>query len=194
MKVLGFTSVVKNDNYVYGNYLNNRAAIKCVPLARTSFLYLAVAGSDRNIVEKLRNDISKKMSIASSGEISNKFVTFSVSEISMFFKGYQLFLSGNFSGKFKDGFYTDPNKETSVYDFWSNGKWAKYDRNGDGYHETIFEVVSSKLKYVGSLGREGKFIHVGEGYKRFLKKPASAWDDYIKSFENKDSPKNVRRI
>tara|TARA_R110002153_G_scaffold124543_12_gene271053 strand:- start:2195 stop:2638 length:444 start_codon:yes stop_codon:yes gene_type:complete len=58
---LGFKSVVKNGNYVYGNFNNNRAAIKCIKINEQSFVYMAVAGPDPKLVEKLRNEISWKL-------------------------------------------------------------------------------------------------------------------------------------
>lgn len=61
LKTLGFSSVVKNEQYVYGNYQGNRAAIKCVELADKSFVYTAVAGADVKLVEQLRNKISWKL-------------------------------------------------------------------------------------------------------------------------------------
>lgn len=58
---LGFKSVVKNGHYVYGNFNNNRAAFKCVEVNQQTFVYLAVAGADVKIVEKLRNEIAWKL-------------------------------------------------------------------------------------------------------------------------------------
>lgn len=58
---LGFKSVVKNGNYVYGNFSNNRATIKCVKFNKQTFVYTAVAGADVKVVEKLRNEISWKL-------------------------------------------------------------------------------------------------------------------------------------
>jgi hypothetical protein len=58
---LGFKSVVKNGNYAYGNFTNNRAAIKCVSVNNKTFVYTAVAGSDVKLVEKLRNEIAWKL-------------------------------------------------------------------------------------------------------------------------------------
>ena len=58
---LGFKSVVKNGNYVYGNFSSNRAAIKCVTVSKQTFVYIAVAGADVKLVEKLRNEISWKL-------------------------------------------------------------------------------------------------------------------------------------
>lgn len=57
LESLGFNKVVKNGNYVYGNYSNNRAAIKCVAVEKNTFVYAAVAGAQVKIVEKLRNEI-----------------------------------------------------------------------------------------------------------------------------------------
>lgn len=61
LKSLGFKSIVTNNNYVYGNFSNNRAAIKCVKLSKQTFVYAIVAGEDVKIVEKLRNEISWKL-------------------------------------------------------------------------------------------------------------------------------------
>ena len=61
LKSLGFTSVVQNKNFVYGNFHDNRAAVKCVPKGDASFVYLAVAGPDKAIVERLRNELSWKI-------------------------------------------------------------------------------------------------------------------------------------
>ena len=61
LKSLGFKSVVQNGNYVYGNFSNNRAAIKCVKVDKQTFVYTAVAGADVKVVEELRNEISWKL-------------------------------------------------------------------------------------------------------------------------------------
>ncbi len=58
---LGFNSVIKNGNYVYGNFNMNRAAIKCVQVNEQTFVYTAVAGADVKLVEKLRNEIAWKL-------------------------------------------------------------------------------------------------------------------------------------
>lgn len=57
LETLSFTSVVKNGSYVYGNFLANRAAIKCVPNGDKTFVYTAVAGPEVKQVERLRNEI-----------------------------------------------------------------------------------------------------------------------------------------
>lgn len=61
LRELGFKSVVKNGHYVYGNFSNNRAAIKCVEMNASTFVYSAVAGADVKLVEKLRNEIAWKL-------------------------------------------------------------------------------------------------------------------------------------
>lgn len=57
LETLSFTGVVKNGSYVYGNFLANRAAIKCVPNGNETFVYAAVAGPEKKQVERLRNEI-----------------------------------------------------------------------------------------------------------------------------------------
>lgn len=61
LKSLGFSSVVKNGNYVYGNFELNRATIKCVGVDKHTFVYTAVAGENVKQVEQLRNKISWKL-------------------------------------------------------------------------------------------------------------------------------------
>ena len=57
LESLGFIHVVKNGNFVYGNFSNNRAAVKCVSVSEVTFVYTAVAGPNIVLVEKLRNEI-----------------------------------------------------------------------------------------------------------------------------------------
>lgn len=54
---LGFNKIVKNGSYVYGNYANNRAVIKCTSVGESTFVYAAVAGPKVKVVENLRNEI-----------------------------------------------------------------------------------------------------------------------------------------
>ena len=61
LKSLGFSSVIQNGNYSYGNFHSNRAAVKCVANNDGSFVYIAVAGAEKEIVEKLRNELVWKM-------------------------------------------------------------------------------------------------------------------------------------
>lgn len=86
-------------------------------------------------------------------------------------QGWNLYKKGIFTSKNNGGRYTDPDKSTRVYDFWSNGEYAKYDRDNNGHHETIFLIKEKELIYVGSIGSKGTFIDVSNTYKKFLHKP-----------------------
>ena len=57
LEALSFIGVVRSGNYVYGNLLANRAAIKCVSHGNGTFVYAAVAGPEVRQVERLRNEI-----------------------------------------------------------------------------------------------------------------------------------------
>ncbi len=61
LSTLGMSSIVQNDTYVYGNYDSSRIAVKCVPMNDQSFVYIAVAGPNKELVERLRNDIFYRM-------------------------------------------------------------------------------------------------------------------------------------
>lgn len=56
---LSFTQVVKSSHgeYIYGNYSNNRAAIKCISINNQTLVYSIVAGPKKAVVERLRNEI-----------------------------------------------------------------------------------------------------------------------------------------
>ena len=56
---LGFVQIVKSSHgeYVYGNYSNNRAAVKCISVGGQTLVYSIVAGPKRALVEQLRNEI-----------------------------------------------------------------------------------------------------------------------------------------
>jgi len=58
---LGFSGIAQNGGYSYGNLNGNRAAVKCVEIAGGSFVYFAVAGAEREAVERLRNEIAWKL-------------------------------------------------------------------------------------------------------------------------------------
>lgn len=53
-------------------------------------------------------------------------------------QGWELYQQGQFIASHNDGHYTDPNPETRVRDFWSNGRYATLDRDNNGHFETIF--------------------------------------------------------
>lgn len=84
--------------------------------------------------------------------------------------GWELYKQKIFVGKFKDGKYTDTNKEHKGYEFWSNGEYAKLDSDHNGHHETIFLIKNEQLIYVGSIGSRGTFINVSKKYHNLLNK------------------------
>ena len=57
LTTLDFKQIDRNKNNVYGNYLNNRAAIKCIDVNGQTLVYAIVAGEKVMIVERLRNEI-----------------------------------------------------------------------------------------------------------------------------------------
>jgi len=61
LTTLGFERIVMRGSYVYGNYINNRAAIKCTRVENKTFVYAVVAGPKVKIVERLRNEIIWKL-------------------------------------------------------------------------------------------------------------------------------------
>ena len=88
-------------------------------------------------------------------------------------EGWQLYQDGKFAGTFNDGRYTDPAPQTRVKDFWSNGRLAKLDRDGNGHFESVFVVVDNKLTYVGSIGSKGDIVHAAKDYKRHVGRPVT---------------------
>ena len=56
---LGFVQIVNSSygEYIYGNYSNNRAVIKCISVSGQTLVYSIVAGPKKALVEKLRNEI-----------------------------------------------------------------------------------------------------------------------------------------
>jgi ethanolamine utilization microcompartment shell protein EutL len=59
LTTLGYSAVVRNGNYSYGNLNGNRAAVKCAENSGNSFVYFAVAGPRKEKVEELRNAIAR---------------------------------------------------------------------------------------------------------------------------------------
>ena len=88
-------------------------------------------------------------------------------------QGWQLYEDEKFAGSFRNGRYTDPDPNTKVKDFWSDGRIAKLDRDSNGHFETVFVVVDNQLVYAGSIGRAGNFIHVAGDYKKYRGRPAT---------------------
>lgn len=80
-------------------------------------------------------------------------------------QGWELFQAGKFAAAAHGGHYTDPDPITQVHDFWSSGRWAMLDRNGDGHHETIFLVENKDLVYVGCLDMRGTLVNPASRFK-----------------------------
>lgn len=57
LEKIGVKNVVQNEHGVYGVYASNRIVIKCLSQDTKSILWVAVAGSDRDSVELIRNKI-----------------------------------------------------------------------------------------------------------------------------------------
>jgi hypothetical protein len=88
-------------------------------------------------------------------------------------EGWRLFQNGVYAADFNGGYYTHPNPEVTCHQFWSDGKYARYDREGDGHHETIFLVQRDGITYVGSLDRTGTFVDVAHAYSQYFGNPLS---------------------
>ncbi len=86
-------------------------------------------------------------------------------------KGWQLYQDKQFAASFQDGRYTDPDPKSQSHDFWTNGRFARLDRDGNGHHETIFAVTDGELVYVGSIGRQGRFVDVSRTYQVYEGQP-----------------------
>lgn len=99
-------------------------------------------------------------------------------DIAVVQRGYRLYQRGEFAGPYDDGQYTEPDLDTKVLDFWSNGKFARYDRNGDGHHETILEIAHQRLFYIGTIDTYGIFVDVGQKHPELFHLPISV---YIRS-------------
>ena len=80
-------------------------------------------------------------------------------------KGWELFQAGKFAAAAQGGQYTDPDPNTQVRDFWSSGRWAMLDRNGDGRHETVFLIENKELVYVGCLDARGALVNPATRFK-----------------------------
>jgi hypothetical protein len=61
LEILGFNEILKKENFIYGNYSNNRGVIKCVSVSGSTFVYTVVSGSEVKAVERLRNEIMWKL-------------------------------------------------------------------------------------------------------------------------------------
>ena len=57
LEKIGIKNLIQNEHGVYGTFQTNRIVIKCLPQNENSLLWVAVAGSDRDSVELIRNKI-----------------------------------------------------------------------------------------------------------------------------------------
>jgi hypothetical protein len=87
--------------------------------------------------------------------------------------GWRLYEDEKFAGYFADGHYTEPDIQTKVKDFWSDGRIAKLDRDNNGHFETIFVVVDNDLVYAGSIGSRGTFIDAAKTYENYIGRTAA---------------------
>lgn len=96
-------------------------------------------------------------------------------DIEMINAGFVKYLSSDFAGKYNDGYYTDPNPQSRGFDFWSNGKWATFDKDNNGLYETILEIHGQLITYVGTIDGKGRFIAVNSPYRGFIHRPLLEW-------------------
>ena len=57
LEKIGVKNVIQNEHGVYGVFQSNRIVVKCLPKEKNSILWVAVAGTDRDSVELIRNKI-----------------------------------------------------------------------------------------------------------------------------------------
>jgi len=57
LEKIGVKNIIHNKHGVYGTFQSNRIVVKCLPKNKNSILWVAVAGSDRDSVELIRNKI-----------------------------------------------------------------------------------------------------------------------------------------
>lgn len=88
--------------------------------------------------------------------------------------GWELYQAKKFAASFDGGSYTDPDETTRSRDFWSNGRYARLDRDNNGHHETVFLIEQGELIYVGSLGMQGAFVDVASAHAKYRGKPVAA--------------------
>lgn len=57
LEKIGVKNILQNEHGVYGVFQSNRIVVKCLQQDENSILWVAVAGSDRDSVELIRNKI-----------------------------------------------------------------------------------------------------------------------------------------
>lgn len=57
LEKIGINNLVESNYGLYGTYRSNRVVVKCVDKGNKSTLWVAIAGTDRDSVELIRNKI-----------------------------------------------------------------------------------------------------------------------------------------
>jgi hypothetical protein len=114
------------------------------------------------------------MSASLSAAVGNDY-ELTVASAAKAIDGWQLYEGEKFAGSFNNGHYTDPDQNTKVKDFWSDGFVAKLDRDNNGHFETIFVVAEKQLVYAGSIGRNGTFIDAAKAYENYIGQAAASF-------------------
>ncbi|WP_442482062.1 hypothetical protein [Aeoliella sp. SH292] len=105
--------------------------------------------------------------IARAADVRDDYeLTMAVAEVAL--DGERMFVGKDFAGKFADGFYTDPRPMTRAKSFWSNGVWAKVDRDDNGHYETLFVMRDGRLVYFGSIGPKGQIVNTAFEFADYL--------------------------
>jgi hypothetical protein len=105
--------------------------------------------------------------IARAADVRDDYeLTMEVAEVAI--DGERMFVSKDFAGNFADGYYTDPRPLTRAKSFWSNGVWAKIDRDDNGHYETLFVMRDGRLVYFGALGAKGHVVNTAGEFADYL--------------------------
>ena len=78
--------------------------------------------------------------------------------------GWELYKQKEFSGSRAGGHFTDPDPETRGNEFWSDGVYAKFDRDNNSHGETIFVIDGDNLIYAGCIGSTGQWVHTSKSF------------------------------
>ena len=78
--------------------------------------------------------------------------------------GWELYKQEKFAGSLAGGHFTDPDPETRGKEFWSDGVYAKFDRDNNSHGETIFFIDGEKLVYAGCVGGTGQWVHTSKSF------------------------------
>ena len=78
--------------------------------------------------------------------------------------GWELYLKEEYSGSVADGHFTDPEPDSPGNEFWSDGVYAKFDRDNNSHGETVFVIKDGKLVYAGCTGSKGQWVHTSQAF------------------------------